>query len=549
MDYINKKTAIIDVVVDISLGTNEKIGLLLETLLCLDEGVDCHYWLQLGHRRLMWNELELLVAFQTKKKASLSYTLPEFSFPQELLDSEAVKTDHDSCCGIGTGVKYNWFKRNLSFYKAIFQYERFVYLTPDAVILKDGWLKFLEEKQNCCEIPINGYPLKIKSEAGDLICGWSTVGLYDSKALRLLPIEEVFTNRIRNPWYAHINSDQKISVHCLAQEFMSAFDTPLNHILFALFYQNLKGDKNIQNWGIETQTEIYNSIASKSHYDLDSTIILVDKSSDVTAKENLKNHYNQSTEIKSFDVPENIRKLPVGGSEGNPILDNHVKLNLMDLHNSFNGKRCFIIGNGPSLKKTDLKKLKNEFTIGLNRIYLNYENMGFQTSFLCATNPNIINQFSDDFECLSSIKFLRYQTRDCIKNKWNVFFMEHAVTEGFSNNIGNFIWNEGCTVTYCAMQIAYFMGFKTVYLVGVDHNFPDSGKPHQLVTSNSEDVNHFHPNYFGKGVKWQYPDLEGSEKSYLIAKSVYENDGRIILDATVDGSLEVFKKCDYNALF
>ena len=46
-------------------------------------------------------------------------------------------------------------------------------------------------------------------------------------------------------------------------------------------------------------------------------------------------------------------------------------------HNLHQGKRCFVMGNGPSLRQTDLSKLKNEYTIGLNRIYLAFAEMGF----------------------------------------------------------------------------------------------------------------------------------------------------------------------------
>ena len=43
---------------------------------------------------------------------------------------------------------------------------------------------------------------------------------------------------------------------------------------------------------------------------------------------------------------------------------------LKDIHK---GRRAFIIGNGPSLKQTDLSKLKNEITFGMNRIYLLFD--------------------------------------------------------------------------------------------------------------------------------------------------------------------------------
>jgi hypothetical protein len=38
--------------------------------------------------------------------------------------------------------------------------------------------------------------------------------------------------------------------------------------------------------------------------------------------------------------------------------------------NKYKNKRCFIVGNGPSLNKTDLRKIKNEFTFGFNSIFL-----------------------------------------------------------------------------------------------------------------------------------------------------------------------------------
>src|SRR6187551_16933 len=53
---------------------------------------------------------------------------------------------------------------------------------------------------------------------------------------------------------------------------------------------------------------------------------------------------------------------------------------LKDIHK---GKRAFIIGNGPSLKQTDLSKLKNEITFGMNRVYLAFPDWGFSTTYLC----------------------------------------------------------------------------------------------------------------------------------------------------------------------
>jgi hypothetical protein len=110
------------------------------------------------------------------------------------------------------------------------------------------------------------------------------------------------------------------------------------------------------------------------------------------------------------------------------------------------------------------------------------------------------------------------------------------------------LW-EGATVTFVAMQLAYFMGFKQVILIGVDHNFTSTGKPNTTVVSTGADPNHFHPGYFGKGFRWQLPDLETSEIAYRMAKSAYEKNGREILDATIGGKLTVFPKVNFDTIW
>ena len=99
------------------------------------------------------------------------------------------------------------------------------------------------------------------------------------------------------------------------------------------------------------------------------------------------------------------------------------------------------------------------------------------------------------------------------------------------------------------MQLAYYMGFQQVILIGVDHNFVTQGPANQEVVSTGQDPNHFSGEYFGKGFHWQLPDLVSSEQAYQLARSTYERAGRQILDATVNGKLNVFPKVSYNSLF
>lgn len=88
------------------------------------------------------------------------------------------------------------------------------------------------------------------------------------------------------------------------------------------------------------------------------------------------------------------------------------------------------------------------------------------------------------------------------------------------------------------------MGFKRVFLIGVDHNFAQTGKPNESQVMQGDDPNHFHPDYF-KGMNWHLADLEGSETFYMLAKHIYERSGRNIYDATIGGNLNIFPKILY----
>ncbi len=223
------------------------------------------------------------------------------------------------------------------------------------------------------------------------------------------------------------------------------------------------------------------------------------------------------------------------------------KLNL--LRNSHKGERCVIIGNGPSLKNTDLGKLKDVFTIGMNRFYMAFEELGFTTSILLTVNDLVIEQCARDLRNLPIPTFVSWRGRKFIQPAANLHYLYTSyILPRFSGDATGRLW-EGATVTFVAMQLAYFMGFQQVVLIGVDHNFATKGTPNTTVVSTGDDPNHFNPAYFGKGFRWQLPDLETSEIGYAMARRAYEHADREILDATVGGKLTIFPKVDFNSLF
>lgn len=223
---------------------------------------------------------------------------------------------------------------------------------------------------------------------------------------------------------------------------------------------------------------------------------------------------------------------------------------LQRLYNSHLGERCFILGNGPSLRQTDLARLRGEFTFGLNRIYLLFPELGFPTSCLVSVNDLVLEQCADEIKALDLPRFITWRARRSFARDPHAIFLDTDYTgaEDFATRATGRIF-EGFTVTYVALQLAFHMGFAEAILVGVDHSFVTQGPANQAVISQGDDPNHFAPDYFGAGFKWQLPDLAGSERAYRMAKQAYQAAGRRVLDATVGGKLTVFPKVDYPGLF
>lgn len=222
---------------------------------------------------------------------------------------------------------------------------------------------------------------------------------------------------------------------------------------------------------------------------------------------------------------------------------------LRALKDSHAGECCFVVGNGPSLKSMDLSQLKGEYSFGFNRIFLAAEEFGFTPSCIVSINDLVIEQSVAELQTLKMPKFFAWRARKWLRMDADTHFIYTSYTgPGFSRDVTGRVW-EGATVTNVALQLAYHMGFSKVILIGVDHNFASKGMPNTTVVSTGADPNHFSGAYFGKGFRWQLPDLETSERGYRNAREAFEAAGRQVVDATVGGKLTIFPKVDYESLF
>ena len=219
---------------------------------------------------------------------------------------------------------------------------------------------------------------------------------------------------------------------------------------------------------------------------------------------------------------------------------------LRRFRDAYRGERCVIVCNGPSLNRMDLTLLRREIVFGLNKIHLGLERFGFHPRFLVVVNEKVAAQARDAIRALQAIKFVgaraaAHLPEDALTH--HVDLLEPPVL--FSTDLEGGL-REGGTVTHAALQIAYYMGFREVVIVGMDHRFAFDGAPHEARRMAGPDPNHFSADYF-RGQDWDNPDLARSEASYAEARRVFEADGRVIYDATLDGACQVFDKKDYRA--
>jgi hypothetical protein len=213
-----------------------------------------------------------------------------------------------------------------------------------------------------------------------------------------------------------------------------------------------------------------------------------------------------------------------------------------DLCNKHDGETGIVIGNGPSLRDIPLHFLKKYPTFGTNRIYLKG---GFLPNYYVCVNPLVAGQYLDDIKGMQGpIKFVADQYADQVAGALPL----HSIgAPTFSYHPDLRIY-EGFTVTYVCLQLAYWMGFSRILLVGVDHFYQYDGRPNEEKVMTGADPNHFSPEYF-RGAKWNNPDLDRSESSYYMARTVFEANGRQIINCSTKTALDVFPRAGWEDFY
>lgn len=224
------------------------------------------------------------------------------------------------------------------------------------------------------------------------------------------------------------------------------------------------------------------------------------------------------------------------------------RVELRRLHNAQLGEHGHIIGTGPSLRQVNFGRLRDHPSIALNRYYLGIEEFDFVPDFLVSVNLLMLEQFAAEFVRQPCQLFAAWAARNAFQSDDNVTFLNTLAGVGFSRDLCQSVYT-GATVTHVALQLAHWLGWASVTLIGIDHNYElnleeKRAGPHNVVHRTADDRNHFSQSYFGSGTSWQVPDLKQSEAAYELARREFEASDRKILYGTVGGSLKVFDRSE-----
>jgi hypothetical protein len=271
---------------------------------------------------------------------------------------------------------------------------------------------------------------------------------------------------------------------------------------------------------------------------------------------------------------------------------------ILTLKDKYKGSRIFCLGNGPSLKKTDLSLLKNEIVIGSNHVNKVFTKYDFFPQYCCITdrerilelrNNELLNHsqviVSDNFSSYPELNFftveernnyiflrqwlktecrpfevvlpqLGYFYRMLMSNYYNFLKKEKSaeislkesqgiviqrflgIRDKFSFDILDGV-NLGQSVIFTTIQVAAYMGASEIYILGVDADYSGDKYCFQVDADQK----------FYTNPQFMLDPLGAMNPFFDIFKKSLAEKGVSLFNATLGGKLEILERRDFSSLF
>ncbi len=288
---------------------------------------------------------------------------------------------------------------------------------------------------------------------------------------------------------------------------------------------------------------------------------------DVVSPDQLKRHLSKETLVviasESYAEAMKLQLIELGFSAEHQIINASVLIRewisdkhgeAMDrLRNIHQGQRAFLIGNGPSLQMADLDLLKDEITFGCNKIYLAYTETTWRPTYYCVEDKLVGQYNAPQIRELGGVKFFAHPLMPNLSPdpsaNW-LFQQGLGEVDGvpdvrFSKDLREGFYG-GWTVIYLMMQLAWHMGIRELYLLGIDFHFeiPVEMKPlinEAGVTIQGDAIgNHFSKQYRNSSEPWFTPALQKQYEVFKYANEVFTSAQGSIVNCSRRTKLDVF---------
>ena len=275
----------------------------------------------------------------------------------------------------------------------------------------------------------------------------------------------------------------------------------------------------------------------------------------------IKSEIEKERWMRTFGYDSMISELQLA------IVENHFKGNknkLQALKGTHEGERCFVIGNGPSLKAEDLTKIKEAgiFSFASKGIYNIFDDTEWRPDIWGVSDLDYIEIKQDEIKKLHGFTKLicaqAYITKgvevdDAI---YYPFIQNRRTPSLFYLDVMRGVQFYG-TITCKLINFAEYMGFKEIYILGVDNSVPmkvdekgkkviDYSKPlhfkdDSYLTDDEKEIAY-------KNVMDIQDDMKFQNKAYEEIKYICEEQGIKIINVTRGGELNVFDRENFDEL-
>jgi len=196
----------------------------------------------------------------------------------------------------------------------------------------------------------------------------------------------------------------------------------------------------------------------------------------------------------------------------------------------------------------DLDLLRDEITFASNRIYLAFDKTIWRPTYYTVTDPLVAERDRVLIDRLGLKRIYGF-------NMWNVLpaaadcaFVNPPLPEDLES------WNlikgsrNGYSVTSLQIKLAWWMGIHEIYTIGIDFSYPAKTETTNKTIHNNvivrvlEQGNHFDDRYYKAGDEMCLPRLEIVENEFAAAKSVIDQNGGRIYNASRKTALKVWDR-------